>query len=245
MTKPTPATIRQLDNGARTAGRRSWRLGNVGHVLWTDQGEPEELPYFDRSLRPMIVDRVRRIYHTHRETLKATADIFGMPSWGMALLVALIAYESKGDAEAGAFEAKLGDWSFGLGMMLTRTAWNLCRGWWPMWGDVPAGLRDGGLCPDAPIGHPASPLARANLNGGLWMEFLFRPYVAISLIGRYLAIKAKRHEWCPVQLYATYNAGGLYVADDDANPWGLVHVVPALDGVVRYHNEAISEGIGL
>lgn len=117
------------------------------------------------------------------------------------MLLAIIANESRGNANAERYEKRINDWSFGLCQLLTGTAY--------------------GLLKECNLKAPAAPIPKGG-SVDAWRKFLCDPNTNIVLAASYLSrlnhkFKCKGD---PILLYACYNAGSPRPATK--NQWGLI-----------------------
>lgn len=146
-------------------------------------------------------------------------------------IVATLCIESGGKEDAERYEKHLRDYSIGLGQTLTSTAHHVgtMMGFPKM---VPIEA-EGWRMPNKPLGKRSW----SSYDLDEWRGFLSNPRNSILLTAGLHAINCKRFglKEDPVLLYATYNAGS--PRSTSKNPWGLVHVVPALDAFVCFYND--------
>jgi hypothetical protein len=136
-----------------------------------------------------------------------------------ALLFAVIANESRGQEVCSRYEVRINDWSFGLGQLLTNTAYGLIKG---------AGLKP----PDLSVPQGGDVVK--------WKNWLCQAKNNLPLIKMYLANLNRKFslKGDPILIYASYNAGS--PRPSSTSPWGLVHHGPALDHIAAFYGDACS-----
>jgi hypothetical protein len=133
------------------------------------------------------------------------------------LLLAVIANESRGLQSSKRYEARISDWSFGLGQVLSGTAYGL-------------------LC-EAKRPPPDKPITDGG-NVEVWERYLCKPENNVVLVRNYLMKLNQRFNLKndPILIYAAYNAGSPRVGATSS--WGLVHHGPALDNLAAWYGDA-------
>jgi len=169
---------------SQVPGARVWRVGPEG-VLVRGESTARRTPGEPITLRG-VVERYRD---------------FVPDGFDAALVLAVVANESRGKTTAERFESRINDYSFGVMQTLTGTAHGLMVG---------AGMTP----PDKPIPQGGS-VAK-------WRRALTDPAVSIAVGTRYLMRLDQRFglKMDPVLIYASYNAGSPRPTKNGV--WGLM-----------------------
>lgn len=143
---------------------------------------------------------------------------FATEFWDPALVLAVIANESRGELMCERFEGHINDWSFGPGQFLTNTAW--------------------GVCKDIKIVPPDVPIPKGG-NVETWRKWLCDRKNCLPLIRAFLNNLNKRFalQHDPLLIYTAYNAGS--PRPSTKSDWGLVTNRPdTLDRLAAWYGDA-------
>lgn len=202
-----------------SGSNRRWRVDSTG--IYLPGSKPEgELIKSKGQLASAVFSRLG-------EHIVFACDALGV---SRRLVLATLCIESGGTMSAQRFEAHLNDYSFGLAQTLTNTALSIGRVYGFPTESVAPSIADFATMPDKSIPQGGDVAA--------WKRYLFQPLISVSLCAAYHHYMNKNFhlQSDPVLQYVTYNAGS--PRETDKNPWGLVHVVPALDTFCAYYEQA-------
>lgn len=211
--------------------KRRWRLTELGI-------EVEGRGYPTSKSQPHLADKVCKEFEG---PIRRTLESFGQELNDVqdnvealrtaCLLVATICNESAGNPDAAREEKHLNDWSFGCTQMLTSTAHYVARKvGWPM--QVPSDAAQWAL--------PRLTIPKGGTKAE-WKRFLGdEPYHACLLAMTLHKINDARFksQGDPVLATTAYNSGGIRIAKNKDDPWGLHATMHHITAFVHFYNGA-------